>query len=286
MLLNEHTALLTSSILLCPYSKHHVPTYHEWMQDEVGSVFVIYHWKDGSLLYNRRTPILVSLLTVLDNTSESAKKDLQALTASEPLTLPEEYAMQESWRKDSDKLTFIVCLPSSPLTPDTIIATQEDAPSRMIGDINLFLSEYDSSDSESEGTVTTNSACEVVGEIEIMIASRPHHRQGYGRAALLTFLWYVLERREPILREYDVTITGNGDVPGAVTFKYLRVKIGQENAKSIALFESVGFERTSAGPNYFGEVELRFSAVEGALRRVELAKGFEVVRVVEYEFEK
>jgi hypothetical protein len=29
------TALITPQILLCPYSEHHVPTYHEWMKDEV-----------------------------------------------------------------------------------------------------------------------------------------------------------------------------------------------------------------------------------------------------------
>lgn len=28
-------ALVTPQILLCPYSEHHVPTYHEWMKDEV-----------------------------------------------------------------------------------------------------------------------------------------------------------------------------------------------------------------------------------------------------------
>jgi hypothetical protein len=32
---NRPPALLTPRILLVPYSPHHVPTYHSWMQDEV-----------------------------------------------------------------------------------------------------------------------------------------------------------------------------------------------------------------------------------------------------------
>ena len=32
---NFSPAVLTPRLLLVPYSSHHVPTYHEWMQDEV-----------------------------------------------------------------------------------------------------------------------------------------------------------------------------------------------------------------------------------------------------------
>jgi hypothetical protein len=34
--------------------------------------------------------------------------ELQHLTGSEPLTLDEEYQMQETWRDSADKCTFIV----------------------------------------------------------------------------------------------------------------------------------------------------------------------------------
>jgi L-amino acid N-acyltransferase YncA len=37
----------------------------------------------------------------------------------------------------------------------------------------------------------------------------------------------------------------------------LRVKIGQGNLKSLALFESLGFRKTTGEVNYFGEWELR-----------------------------
>lgn len=150
----------------------------------------------------------------------------------------------------------------------------------MIGDINLFLTDDDNDDSASESAIPQ--ARQVVGEIEIMIASRAHHRQGYGRAALLAFLWYVLDHQRDILREYSVTTTTGG--AATPVLNYLRVKIGQENAKSISLFESIGFEGTGAGPNYFGEVELRFRVDGEAGRRIARVKGFEEVKVARYEF--
>lgn len=172
----------------------------------------------------------------------------------------------------------------------------------MIGDINLFLTDdcYSDSDSDSDSEsdlqtppppVTATAPSQVVGEIEIMIASRAHHRQGYGRAALLAFMWYILAHQQDVLQEYGSNATYN-IIGGAskdgqtrdISLKYLRVKIGQENAKSISLFESIGFEKTGAGPNYFGEVELRFAVNEEAARKVGGAKGFDEVKIATYVF--
>ncbi|KAI4719643.1 hypothetical protein E4T48_04144 [Aureobasidium sp. EXF-10727] len=228
MLLNEHIALVTPQILLCPYSEHHVPTYHEWMKDE----------------------------------------ELQQLTASEPLSLAEEYDMQRSWRQDSDKLTFIACLPpfSSP-TNTPITAKQDDAPSRMIGDINLFL--VDDDDDEDNDEPNTTAPKSILGEIELMIAVKSQHRKGHGRASLLAFMHYILTNTAVILQEYSKADTA--------VLRYLRVKISKDNVKSIALFESVGFVRTSAEANYFGEVELRLQ-VRGkedvVLTELEKVKGW------------
>ena len=57
--------------------------------------------------------------------------------------------------------------------------------------------------------------------------------------------------------------------------QYLRVKIDKDNARSLALFERVGFVRTSLEANYFGEVELRCPFVGGRLRDVEAKIGLE-----------
>ena len=68
MRLNENVVVVGSRVVLVPYKKHHVVKYNSWMQ----------------------------------------KKELQELTASEPLTLEQEYEMQTSWHLDDKKLTFII----------------------------------------------------------------------------------------------------------------------------------------------------------------------------------
>lgn len=178
--------------------------------------------------------------------------------------------MQRSWRQDADKLTFIACRPlSNPRPADTTPITLtpgDDSPENMVGDINLFLRVDDG----DEGTAQP----EIIGEIELMIAEKVNQRRGYGRAALLTFLRYIVDRQDQILSEF--VNAGAGGVGGetlekvnaavaavaaaageGLSFSCLSVKIGQDNARSLALFESVGFVKVSETPNFFGEFELR-----------------------------
>ncbi|KAK2493087.1 hypothetical protein MC885_015698 [Smutsia gigantea] len=110
MRLNQNILLLGKKVVLVPFTSEHVPRYHEWMKSE----------------------------------------ELQRLTASEPLTLEQEYAMQQSWQEDADKCTFIVLDAEKwRAQPGT---TEESC---MAGDVNLFL---------------TDLGDPSLGEIEVMIA--------------------------------------------------------------------------------------------------------------------
>lgn len=134
MKLNEKTKLVGNRVILVPYEAKHVPKYHTWMQS----------------------------------------KELQELTASEPLTLEEEYEMQRSWREDEDKCTFLI------LCRDTYERTCNEIEA-LVGDTNLFLTV----DPETN---------EKIAEAEIMIAE-PHVRgKGYGWESMLLMMKYAQEK--------------------------------------------------------------------------------------------
>ncbi|KAK8255124.1 N-acetyltransferase [Phyllosticta capitalensis] len=236
MRINEHTAILAPRVLLVPYSSHHVPTYHEWMQDA----------------------------------------ELRAATASEPLSLDEEYAMQASWRSDADKLTFIACTApdaaaaaasaaavkdeAAAALPVVVKGTMHDAPPAMIGDVNLFLVEDEDEEEDEErarhdreAAAAAATAVPVIGEVEIMVASKMHQGRGFGRAVLDAFLTYVRRNLDAVLGEFAASLPGGRPA----SLKYLRVKIGAENERSVRLFEKLGFVKVAESPNYFGELELR-----------------------------
>ncbi|XP_049625729.1 alpha/beta-tubulin-N-acetyltransferase 9 isoform X2 [Suncus etruscus] len=134
MRVNQHTLLLGKKVVLVPYTSRHVPRYHEWMKSE----------------------------------------ELRRLTASEPLTLEQEYAMQRSWRDDADKCTFIVL--------DAEKWQAQPCPSEencMMGDVNLFL---------------TDPGDPTLGEIEVMIAEPSCRGRGCGTEAVLMMLAYGMSK--------------------------------------------------------------------------------------------
>lgn len=194
--------------------------------------------------------------------------EIQEATASEPLNLEEEYSMQQSWRQDHDKLTFIACLPL-PTTSSTqaVQGGTHDAPSLMIGDVNLFLS---AADEDEEGCI---------GELELMIAPTSARRKGYGRAAVLSFLSYIQNNLDAILAEYKQK-TG----VEKMRLLQLRVKIGSKNTKSINLFESLGFTKVDQSPSYFGEFELVMEGFLGENRIRNLLQKFGVDSFAELEY--
>ncbi|KAJ4302192.1 methionyl-tRNA synthetase [Collariella sp. IMI 366227] len=178
---------------------------------------------------------------------------IQEATASDRLTLEEEYENQQSWRASHDKLTFIICQPlSSPpviRSGTSILAGEPDAPERMVGDVNLFLYPYEDDDEDDGVPSAAPGFC--VGEVDIMIADQVHRGKGMGRGVVQGFLQYVARHVEGIMREY----AEDKDMEVAPGLKLLMAKINQGNGKSIALFRSLGFEQEGE-VNYFGEVKL------------------------------
>jgi RimJ/RimL family protein N-acetyltransferase len=232
MRINEHTAIRSPNLVLVPYSKRHVPQYHSWMQNE----------------------------------------DIQKATASEPLSLAEEYAMQQSWRQDADKLTFITGIPNEDVDDNTQ-TIRGGKGYAAIGDVNLFITtDFDEQTSRDV----------LVGELELMVASTDTQGKGHGRAALLLFLQYVLANQEGILSEYQGAQTGGGGVAATGRKRcldYFRVKIGQDNERSLRLFGGLGFRQVGK-VSYFGEIELRRTLAreeaEELLRRYGVRAGREI----------
>ncbi|PHH61796.1 hypothetical protein CDD81_7960 [Ophiocordyceps australis] len=237
MILNQNTAVATQQVLLVPYETQHVGKYHSWMQDA----------------------------------------RVREATASEPLSLEEEYENQVVWRLAKDKLTFIVCEAigsESENNEDQARAKDEfggtrdggmlasvqagvcDTQVQMRGDVNLFL--YPDQDDES---------CRgVVGEVDVMIAATEHRGRGLGIGAVRALLGYVVRNVDALMAEYQGgqnsksqgVESGSAQSPPDDSKAELRgfmVKIGQNNHASRALFAKVGFKERGQ-VDYFGEVTM------------------------------
>ena len=126
---NWNTSITGDSIILVPYKRCFVEKYHSWMQDP-------------------------SLLEA---------------TASEPLSLEEEYDMQKLWRHDVKKCTFIVLSKRFQLDDNNLELD------RMAGDVNIFLNDHDD---------------KYNAEIEIMIAEPRYRRCGMATEALKLMMFY------------------------------------------------------------------------------------------------
>ncbi|RCN43839.1 acetyltransferase, GNAT family [Ancylostoma caninum] len=138
---NENVKIIGKNVILVPYEKDHVPKYHNWMEDE----------------------------------------ELRRLTGSERLSLDDEYKMQQTWRADEDKLTFIILSRAMVDNGSTEIES-------MIGDVNLFLQSEDDT-----------------GELEVMVAEETARGSGVGTEAVSLMISYALN--ELPVKRFFVKIT-------------------------------------------------------------------------------
>ncbi|CAJ1080035.1 N-acetyltransferase 9 [Xyrichtys novacula] len=129
MKINENTLLDGNKVVLVPYTEEHVPRYHEWMKSP----------------------------------------ELQQLTASEPLTLEQEYDMARSWREDDDKCTFII------LDKQRWADSRVEEEQCMVGDVNIFL---------------TDPTDPSLAELEIMIAEPSYRGKGIGKEVTCMMMSY------------------------------------------------------------------------------------------------
>lgn len=176
MKINEHIKIIGKLVILVPYEAKHVPKYHTWMQSP----------------------------------------ELQELTASEPLTLEEEYEMQRSWREDEDKCTFLIlCRLTYEECHDEITA--------LVGDTNLFLSQ----------DPDTN---ERIAEAEIMIAEPQARGKGYGWEAMLLMMKYA--QSTLAVDKFEAKI-GMDNEKSQRMFK----KMQFVEAKRVEVFREITYER-------------------------------------------
>lgn len=224
---NENVVLVGDKVILVPYEAEHVPKYHEWMQDD----------------------------------------ELRSLTASQPLTLVEEYEMQRKWRVDEDKLTFIILARTPEFQGTSGQLDPKDSIIRglpMVGDVNLFLS----GDLSSILTMTTRNisdeADEFTAEAEIMIAEPSYRRKGMAREALQLMFRYATSRSpehfsaaSSLNSNISPSDTEFPSLPTPIPPQNLLTRITESNEASIRLFQKLGFEITKR-VEVFGEVEMRW----------------------------
>ncbi|MES1908754.1 MAG: hypothetical protein MHM6MM_001628 [Cercozoa sp. M6MM] len=182
MRVNENTSLEGERVRLVPYEKKHVETYHSWMEDPV----------------------------------------LREQTASERLTLEQEYEMQQTWRADNKLLTFIVVEKRD---------TGSDV-DNMVGDINLFLPRFACEDPEK-------------AEVSLMLAVPTARGKGFAHEAfelLLDFVRSAASHTESTDKD-DTASQITDEWRHLAQVRVIQAKLGAANLASRHFFERHGFQQ-------------------------------------------
>jgi RimJ/RimL family protein N-acetyltransferase len=215
MRLNSSTSVHGDALVLLPYRHEYVEVYHSWMKDP---------W-------------------------------LCEMTASEPLSLEDEYINQTEWIFDPSKATFIVFEKKS-MDLMNIRSTMG-----MVGDVNIFLldddqiEEYDELSMKAQSG-TLNSQTKIkLAEIMVMIADPSVRRCGYAMQAVSLMMEWG--RRSLNIDGYVAKISDSNEAS-----KRLFEKLGFRPVKNLQVFNEVHYvlgsgqgskqviEAVSAGFNY------------------------------------
>nr|XP_019960782.1 PREDICTED: N-acetyltransferase 9 isoform X1 [Paralichthys olivaceus] len=165
--------------------------------------------------------------------------ELQQLTASEPLTLEQEHAMQRSWREDDDSeeasvFRFFFIVPECTfIILDKQLWTDPDVEEEqcMVGDVNIFL---------------TDPTDPSLAELEIMIAEASYRGRGIGKEVTR------------MMMSYGVAKLG---------VKKFQAKIGLDNEVSVGMFKKLHFQEVSVC-EVFREVTLEMTVDESVRTRL------------------
>ena len=179
----------TKHLVLREYTKELVETYHKWMQDP---------W-------------------------------LRDMTASELLSIEDEYKAQEEWLHDINKQTFIIF--DKLIQSETILKSINQNTAGMCGDVNLFIMDSDASESYS---LIESDIPVLAAEIMIMIAEPWARRKGYATEAVHAMMHFGIQVRG--IRRFVA-------------------KIDDSNQASIGLFTQLGFRVAKKMP-YFSEIHM------------------------------
>ncbi|KAJ2499528.1 hypothetical protein GGH96_003449 [Coemansia sp. RSA 1972] len=166
-------------VILVPYEKEHVRKYHKWMKSPY----------------------------------------LQEMTGSESLSLDEEYEMQQSWRTDKDKCTFIVLSKD----PNTEVKNSDlHETSRMIGDVNFYLNNTDNPHE---------------AELGVMIAEEQYAGKGAATEVLHLMMQYAVN--DIGVNEFVVRIKDTNDA----SIHIFMNKLGFKETERAYAFQEVTLRR-------------------------------------------
>ncbi|VDK41263.1 unnamed protein product, partial [Taenia asiatica] len=196
----------TADLYLVPYEVGHVPKYHRWMQT----------------------------------------RELQVLTASEPLSLEEEYEQQKNWLERTDRVTFILLeksrLPglgaSAPVSiPKVGLPTSHTAATvqgrsvcdaeveAMVGDVNFYLIPDPESDHDNA----------FEGEVSVMIAEVSSRGKGLAVQALAGVLLYA----EHFFGRSVTAIVAKVSLDNEPSLRFFKNKLGFVERRCNACFNEV-----------------------------------------------